>query len=134
MLITREMDYGIRVVRELCHKDLCSAAEISDSEGIPMAFAYKILKKLEQNDIVEVVRGKNGGYRLTRPCSELTLYDMISAVDRQVLITECMAEGYCCTSPQGPRCTVHNELMRIQDIVVTELKRNTLDTVFQDEN
>ena len=57
MVITRETDYALRILRALLDGKLHTAGQIAQDELLPQAFAYKILKKLEKAGLVEVVRG-----------------------------------------------------------------------------
>lgn len=126
MLISRQSDYAVRVVRALCDMQIHSAVDIENRENVTVAFLYKILKKLEKAGIVNVMRGSNGGYRLAKECSEFTLFDVISAVEDDFVINECMHEGYECTSRNSSECLVHKEFIRIQQVLINELKSKTM--------
>ena len=62
MIITRETDYAIRILRSLADLQLKNIREISDEQMIPRQFAYKISKKLERAGFIEIIRGAQGGY------------------------------------------------------------------------
>ena len=81
MLITRECDYAVRVVRALAAGGRMSVGDICDKEFITAPFAYKILKKLQKAEIVKGFRGVHGGYSLNRRAEDLTLYDIYTAID-----------------------------------------------------
>lgn len=125
MLINRKTDYAIRVVRALSDMNIHSASDVEKEEAVPISFAYKILKKLAKAGIIEIIRGPSGGYRLAKKCDNLNLYDIISAVDDDFVINECIREGYVCTS-EDKLCTVHNEFMRVQQVIINELRRKSL--------
>jgi len=65
MLITRETDYALRMLRVLLDGEKHSAAEMAETELIPMQFAYQILRKLSAGELVQVSRGAAGGCRLS---------------------------------------------------------------------
>ena len=71
MLITRECDYAVRVVRALAAGGRMSVGDICDKEFITAPFAYKILKKLQNAGIVKGYRGVLGGYALKKDPAEL---------------------------------------------------------------
>ena len=120
MLITREMDYAIRAVRALADGEKHNIKEICSMEDIPTEFGYKVLKKLSHSEIVTVIRGQGGGYRLLCDLNETTLLD-------NLLLNECLEGGYVCINNSGEKvCTVHKELCRIQNVLIAELKANTL--------
>ena len=96
MLITRECDYAVRVVRALAAGGRMSVGDICDKEFITAPFAYKILKKLQKAEIVKGFRGVHGGYSLNRRAEDLTLYDIYTAIDPEFLIIDCLEPGYEC--------------------------------------
>ena len=126
MLITREMDYGLRIVRALHGAQQRSAVEIAQAEKMPSAITYKMLKRLTKAGILESRRGVSGGYMLRRPVDELTLYDVFCAMETTPQLTECLAPGYRCENNSDGSCCVHREFCRIQRSLETELKRYTL--------
>lgn len=124
MFITREADYGIRTIRALASGQKMNIAAICEQEKIPRQFAYKILKKLNNAEIVSIIRGVNGGYVLAADLDKLSLYDIISAIDEDLFITKCMDFAYDCEQNRGKEnCKVHQEFLRIQKVVQEELKK-----------
>ena len=64
MLITRETDYALRILRALLDGELHTAGQIAQDQLLPQSFAYKIMKKLEKAGMVQMIRGTAGGCRL----------------------------------------------------------------------
>lgn len=131
MLVTREMDYAMRVVRALEGREgLSTAADVAERERIPQAVTLKILKRLTAAGIAESRRGVAGGYRLRRDAEELTLYDLFRVFDKEPLLNRCQAPGYRCENyPEGD-CGTCRELCRIQGILDAELRRTPLSRLF----
>lgn len=125
MLFTRESDYAIRIVRALKDEDRLNIKAICQKEDIPEAFGYKILKKLENAGIISITRGASGGYRLQKPTSELTLYDVIVAVEPDFAVMECI-HHFCGQNTRTSRCKVHAELVEIQKTVEKLLRQKSL--------
>lgn len=121
MLITRECDYAVRVVRALAGEKRLSASDICEREEITAPFAYKILKKLQKAKIISGFRGVHGGYRLEKSIDELTLLEIYQAIDPDIYIIECLDPKKPCmhSCHLDGGCSVHRELSRIQ----TELCR-----------
>ena len=137
MFITRECDYAARVLRALSAETRLSVNEICEMESITAPFAYKILKKLQKAGIVKGYRGVHGGYAMNKSMTELTLFDVYSAIDPDLFIIECMASGYeCPVDGRGDHlpCYMHRELCEIQQGVWKMLKRKNLHEVFAPEN
>ena len=65
MIITKETDYAMRILRVLLDGEKHSVAEMSETELIPNQFAYQILRKLSAGNLVRVSRGALGGCELS---------------------------------------------------------------------
>lgn len=115
MIITRETDYAIRILRSLADLQLKNIREISDEQLVPRQFAYKISKKLERAGFIEIIRGAQGGCRLTRDLHDITLMDIINVMERENMITSCLDGDFQC--PYHHRygfCDVHEALAGVQ--------------------
>ena len=130
MLITKESDYSIRIIRALADNEKKTVKTICEQELIPHKFAYKILKKLSDAGFVQSFQGPDGGYKLARTLCSFTLYDIISAANEDILLFECMRKDWECplNNSESP-CAAHRELERIQNIMVKEMKLKTMDEV-----
>jgi Rrf2 family protein len=131
MFITRESDYAVRIIRELADGAKKGMRDLSEGARVPVPFAYKILNKLEKGGLVRSFRGAGGGYCLARALADMTLFDVMSAVDGNLLLSECMDRDYRCPYRNGGKqCGVHGEFERIQALILAGLKEKTLDRVF----
>gem|GEM_PF-6248333 len=61
MLISRELDYALRILRGLGDGDMHTMRALCEDELIPQKFAYKIIRKLAAADFITAVRGVGGG-------------------------------------------------------------------------
>jgi len=128
IFFTKECDYGIRIIRALASGMKKTVKEICDAEHIPGQYAYKILKKLERAGFVSSLRGRDGGYRLAKSLDTFSIYDIVSAIDENLFIFECLLEGNRCpnnTDLKQP-CAVHIEFDRIQNSLVAEMSKKTM--------
>ncbi len=99
MHITQESDYAVRIVYCLAKCGTRRDARgISEEMCVTLRFSLKILGKLVSSGIVESYKGNRGGYELARPASEITLKDVIDAVEGPYRLSRCVggASG-CCT-------------------------------------
>lgn len=134
MLLTKEVDYALRVVRELGQGEKRSAKDICANEKMPEAFTYKILKKLESGDIVKSIRGAQGGYVLTKGIDELYMDDVIKVIDPNMGVIQCGHSAFeCDRRAEMGCCNTNKELKRIQDIIMEEMRRYTLAEIFNDK-
>lgn len=131
MLITRECDYAVRVIRALSGEERLSVNDICEREEITAPFAYKILKKLQKAKIVRGYRGVHGGYSLKKSVSEITLLDVYLAIDPGMYIIECMnPKKKCCREEKlDGGCEVHQELLRIQERLQDMLSERSLQEI-----
>ena len=128
MLLTKESDYGIRTIRALATNEKKTVREICEAEHIPNQYAYKILKKLEHAGFVHSVRGRDGGYCLSKPLFSYTLFDVVAALDENFAVFECLREDSSCLFKNSePTCTVHLEFIRLQMMLVDEMRKITMD-------
>ena len=127
MLITREMDYAVRVVRALKDGTKVSASEVAKKEHLPQAITYKVLNSLLKSKLIGSMRGVNGGYYLKCDLSNTTLYDICVALGEDMSITECVSEGYDCINNRCGECILNKEFNRIQSSLNRELQMTTLD-------
>lgn len=128
MLITRRSDYAMRVFRVLKDGKIHNVREICEKEDIPKAFAYKILRELELADLVKSEIGNRGGYLLNGDLDKITLYDVVSITEGDLAILHCMKDE-CNRNPEGMPCKVHNEIERIQNILIDEMKKKSISEI-----
>ena len=96
MLITREMDYTLRILRALHQNGMLSAAAVARLEHMQKAITLKLLNRLLAAGIVESRRGASGGYFLKRRCEDMCVYDLFQVLGEPPLINRCQREGYTC--------------------------------------
>jgi len=133
---TRKTDYALISLAHLVHanNDCCSAREIALGYGMPLPLVMNILKALAQHNLIKSARGPKGGYQLARPPAEITLYDIIAAVDGPVALVYCLdmvvgkngrgaRAGGCELSPS---CPVQTHVHRVHHRLVGFLKEVTL--------
>ncbi|HWT91426.1 MAG TPA: Rrf2 family transcriptional regulator [Solirubrobacteraceae bacterium] len=84
MRVSAKVDYAVRAAVELATAEpgvLIKAEAISRSQDIPRKFLDNILQGLRQSGLIESRRGPEGGHRLAKAASEITLADVIRAID-----------------------------------------------------
>ena len=135
MFLTKECDYGVRVIRALSDGSKKTVDIIASEQHIPKKYAYKIVKKLERGGYVCSIRGRGGGYRLHKPLNTFTLVDVVVAIDPTRYVNDCLREESSCVFKHNTdeKCLVHIELARLQDLVISSLNAKTMDQVLQVE-
>ena len=115
MIITKETDYALRILRVLLDGEKHSVAEMSETELIPTQFAYQILRKLSAGNLVKVSRGALGGCELSCDLDATSLYDLMGVMGERGVLCACMEPGYECRwQDEHGRCAIHCQLAALQ--------------------
>lgn len=133
MLLTRETDYALRVLHGLMNGELKTAGELSEQELIPQAFAYKIIRKLSNSGWVQITRGTEGGCRLAADLGQISLYDLLAALDCDHSIVACMEPGHDCSRREAHGCNMHGRLLALQLRLDNELRSHSLLSLLTDD-
>ena len=128
MFLTKECDYGVRIIRTLADGTKKTVEAIANEELIPHKYAYKIIKKLERYGLVLSKRGRSGGYVLAKALDSFTLLDVVAAVDAARYVNECLHPASDCNFRDHPErpCKVHDEMARVQSIVADEFSSKSM--------
>ncbi|NPA06570.1 MAG: Rrf2 family transcriptional regulator [Chloroflexi bacterium] len=124
--INRRTDYAIRVILGLAKYPpgtRIAAQQLSEDMLIPLSLLYSLLKDLIRAKLVKTYPGPKGGLELARPADQITLRDVIEAMDRLPQVSECVTEPGVC--PFANACPVRRRWARIHRLVLRELERTT---------
>ena len=128
MQITRQADYAIRAVHYLC-KDgksgKISTKEIATDRLIPPSFLAKIISQLSIAGIIKTTRGARGGVTLARPPEEISLLDVIEAIDGPITLNECTTDYTDCEFADD--CPMRPVWQAAYDDLTARLKEATFD-------
>jgi FeS assembly SUF system regulator len=124
--VTKLTDYATVVLTVLAARpdDVLSASELAERAGLETPTVSKLLKPLAQVGLVEGFRGANGGYRLARPAAEISLIEIVEAMEGPLGMTECSVHAGNCGIED--HCGVRANWRRINDVVVEALRSVTL--------
>ena len=132
MRITQETDYAFRIVSYLARNEgrVVGAPQIAENEGVTKRFTLRILRKLNLAGITDAKRGSKGGYYLKKPKEDITLYDILIAVDGPIVINRCLqGDNYCNKSKvsEVKNCKFHTTLAMMQSNIIKMFKNQTID-------
>ena len=129
MRITHEADYAIRVTYCLALADGKQCAkDISETTGVTLRFALKILRKLTQSGITKSYKGVAGGYELNRRPNEVSLGEIIECIDGPIAINHCLANEFQCTRVGSRKeCDFHYVFGEINKSLRDQLFSITMD-------
>ena len=92
MKLSRLTDYGVVVMSQMAKNmtAMKTAPELAAATGVPTPTVSKLLKLLVKGGLVESWRGVNGGYALTKNIDDITVADIIEALEGPVALTACV--------------------------------------------
>ena len=137
-LYSAGVEYGIHclifLVGEGGESRDASVRDLAELQGVPQDYLAKIFTKLAKARLVAATEGVRGGFRLARPDDEITLLDIVGAIDGQKLIFDCREiRGRCALfegeppgwATEGP-CAVHAAMINAQKRMEEALAQQTV--------
>lgn len=137
MLFSTKAEYGIHVMAHLARAENpspVSLGTIAEAEGLPLAYLEHLVQRLRRAGLVESRRGAHGGYSLSRPADDITMAEVVQALEGDLAPIECITEGQdgvlvCAREraqdPLGP-CPTKLLWTRVQGSIVRTLQEMTL--------
>lgn len=91
MRLTRQTNYAFRALMYCAANDttLSRVSTIAKAYGISEAFLFKIVVPLSDAGLLQTIRGRNGGVRLAKPASQITLLDVVRVTEDGFVMAEC---------------------------------------------
>ena len=128
MQITRQADYAVRAVLYLAKigPELRAAtSQIAQEQPIPPSFLAKIVSQLSVAGLLQTSRGARGGVSLARVPEQISLLEVVEAIDGPILLNECVAGNGTCTF--GDDCPMQSIWCDAQSELVLRLRNTTFD-------
>ncbi len=131
--LSKKSEYALMAVKYIAlqqEKNCITAREISQSYNIPYELISKILQQLTKYNIINSIQGKKGGYRLSRIPGNISLIEVITAVEPKYQITNCMREDssvddcqhFNCCMIRDPLIKIQNEIDKLfKNMSITEI-------------
>ncbi len=137
-MFSTKAEYGIRVMAHLAGRDgsqPTSLGSIADAEGLPLAYLEHLVQRLRKAELVESRRGAHGGYTLARPAADITMAEIVSALEGEIAPIECITAdadgGLTCAREGAVPCPTKLLWTRVQGSIVRTLNEMTLDDLVQ---
>jgi Rrf2 family protein len=129
MQITRQADYAVRAVHylaQLGHDQRAATSQIAEEQHIPPSFLAKIVSQLSVAGLLQTSRGARGGVSLARPPENISLLEVVEAIDGPILLNECVADrGDSCVF--GEDCQMRPVWCEAQLELVDRLRNTTFE-------
>jgi len=123
MQITRQADYAVRAVLYLARMEptqRSATSQVAKEQRIPPSFLAKIISQLSIAGLLHTSRGARGGVTLARAPKEITLLEVIEAIDGPILLNECVNGNGTCTFDD--ECPLRPVWCEAQEELVGRLK------------
>ncbi|MET1024777.1 MAG: SUF system Fe-S cluster assembly regulator [Pseudoxanthomonas sp.] len=129
--VTKLTDYATVLLTVLASRfgQVLSATELAEASGLEATTVSKVLKPLAQAGLVDGLRGVHGGYRLAHAAGDITLVQIIEAMEGPLAITECSQQDSQCGIAH--QCGARANWRLINDVVVEALRGMTLAQMLQ---
>lgn len=116
IIFSRQCEYAIQGVLYLALKprdEMTSIKELTTKLDIPYHFLGKILQRLAANGLLSSLKGPTGGFALGKPAKDITLFDVVAAIDGSDFTRNCVL-GFAECSGKNP-CSVHSMWGKMRD-------------------
>lgn len=125
--LSKLADYGIVIMHCLGTQPekVLSATDVAQQVHLAIPTVSKLLKLLSEAKLVRSIRGSTGGYQIAKSAKEISIAELITAVEGQPALTECAQEGEICS--QNAVCAVKHNWRIINQFVMRTLGGITLD-------
>ncbi len=119
--ISKLTDYAILVMVELTREgEMLSAQALAERIHVETPTASKVLKLLAGNGLLQSYRGPSGGYQVSRSASDISVAEVIAAIEGPIAMTECSVEEGLCS--QEDNCDLRSNWQRISLAVAQALR------------
>jgi Rrf2 family cysteine metabolism transcriptional repressor len=135
MMFSTKAEYGVRVMVELARRgdeEPIPLAEIAAHDGLPLAYLEHLVARLRKAGLVDSRRGSRGGYLLARSPVEITMAEVVEALEGSIAPIECISQGpdgsIVCSRESVPGHTCPTKLLwtRVRFSIVRTLQETTL--------
>lgn len=126
MQITRQADYALRAIFHLTKLDPAQRAatsQIAEEQRIPPSFLAKIISQLSIAGLIHTSRGARGGVSLARSPEEITILEVVEAIDGPIALNECTSSPEAC--PFGQNCPLRKLWCGTQSELIEKLRTTT---------
>lgn len=124
--VSRLADYGTVILSHMSKQPetLYSAHDIAEDVRVSLPTVSKLLKLLARSEIVISYRGAQGGYRLAKPPEQISIADIVDALDGRVSLTECDGpEGQC---ELESHCSIRGNWQKVGEVIREALAKISL--------
>lgn len=116
--LTQKVDYGMFLLSAIATQgnDIPQSLQVvADEHHLSFSFLQQVARQLRQAGLLASVRGKSGGYRLTKSADKISIKEVIEALEGNVSIADCTREDGKHACPRASACTMRKKMQTIND-------------------
>ncbi len=136
MRFSTKEQYGLRAMAELASRfgqGPIALSEVAQSQGIALATLEQIIAPLRRAGLLTSTRGATGGYALARAPEQITIGDVLRALEGALVPIPCLESGSTTRCARAPQCTTRPVWVLVRDRLVETLDHTTLADVCNQE-
>src|ERR1700722_2155483 len=141
MMFSTKAEYGVRVMVELARRagnapdgveSVVPLAEIAEHDGLPLAYLEHLVARLRKAGLIDSRRGSRGGYMLARGAEQITMAEVVEALEGSIAPIECISQAsdgrVVCSRESDPDHVCPTKLLwtRVRFSIVRTLRETTL--------
>jgi Rrf2 family cysteine metabolism transcriptional repressor len=141
MMFSTKAEYGVRVMVELARRagesvdgteSVVPLAEIAEHDGMPLAYLEHLVARLRKAGLIDSRRGSRGGYLLARAAEDITMAEVVEALEGSIAPIECISQAsdgrVVCSRESDPNHVCPTKLLwtRVRFSIVRTLRETTL--------
>jgi len=129
MQLNNTTQYAIRMLNYMANRQegLLSAKELSERLQIPYKFLTKIMTSLVKSEFIVSIRGRDGGYKLAKPASEIMVLDILNEFGENIQEEQCILGIGTCNSEQ--KCSLHDQWVRPKEMMIEMFANTSLENL-----
>ena len=138
MKLSSKGRYAVMALTDMARfnqKEPISLRDISLRQGISLVYLEQLFLKLKKNDVVKSIRGKKGGYILSRNASDIKISDIFFAVEEKIKTVGCEKHSKTGCNGRSAKCISHNLWDELEDYINNFFQQRSLsDLINKTEN
>ena len=120
MIISTKCQYALRAVYEIArsnHEGVRTIGDIAKAQRVPQRYLEGILNQLRKSGLLEVQRGRSGGYRLAKAAEEITVGEVVRLIDGPIRAVVCVEEARTTNCPLRENCVFLPTWHKVQEAI-----------------
>jgi len=135
MQLSITTDYALRILLYLAEKRAVTpSAELARNLSIHQPLVLRVGRVLKQKGFIDIPIGPLGGLVLIKRPEEVTVYDIVRAMEHSIKLNRCLDDGKLCSRGAASHCSAHAFLGEVQELMEEKMKTKTLADLLEDNN